>query len=201
MAQRVDDHAVTEALKIGARARELREKRRYTLQDMSAMTGLSKEELSQIETCETAPPVSSLLKMAKALDVGMGYFFQEKSASEDIALTRLSDRVRIARRPHHLKGEVTYIYEALETKKSDKQMEPFLVEFPPMDTSEMVFASHDGEEFLTLLEGKLEFRTQNRVEVLDPGDSIYFLSHISHSFRCLDEDKSAKAVVVVWSKA
>ncbi|MCL5405341.1 MAG: XRE family transcriptional regulator [Deltaproteobacteria bacterium] len=199
MAHGKDDRAVTDALRIGVRVRELREKHRYTLQDMAAKTGLSKEELSQIEDCETAPPVASLLKIAKALEVGMGYFFQEKSGSEEIALTRLSERVRIARRPHHHKGEVNYIYEALETKKSDKHMEPFLVEFPPMDTSEMVFVSHEGEEFLTLLEGKLEFRTQNRVEVLDPGDSIYFLSSISHSFRCLG-DRSAKAIAVVWSK-
>lgn len=199
MAHREEDHAAAAALKIGARVRELREQRRYTLQDMSAKTGLGKEELAHIETSETTPPVASLLKIAKALDVGMGYFFQETSESEEIAVTRLSERIRVARRPHHLKGEVDYIYEALETKKSDKHMEPFLVEFPPLDTSEMVFASHDGEEFLTLLEGRLEFRTQNRVEVLEPGDSIYFRSNISHSFRCL-EQKSAKAVVVVWSR-
>ncbi len=199
MAQWEGDRAVTEALRIGARVRELREKLRYTLQDMSAKTGLSKIELSQIEDCEFAPPVSSLLKIAGALEVGIGYFFQEKSESEEIAVTRLSERVRISRRSHHQKGEVNYVYEALETRKSDKHMEPFLVEFPPLDTSEMVFASHEGEEFLTLLEGKLEFRTPSRVEVLDPGDSIYFLSSISHSFRCLGE-KIAKAIVVVWNK-
>jgi quercetin dioxygenase-like cupin family protein len=78
-------------------------------------------------------------------------------------------------------------------------MEPFLVEFPNMETSEMVFVSHEGEEFLHLLEGRLEFRTTDRVEVLDPGDSIYFESDISHSFRCLSEPP-AKAIVVVWSK-
>ncbi len=200
MAQVESDRALTEILRIGARVRELREKHNFTLHDMAAKTGLSKQELSQIESCETNPPVSSLLKIAKALDVGMSWFFQEKTESAEISVTRLSERVKVSRRPHHRKGEVDYIYEALETRKSDKHMEPFLVEFPPLDTSEMVFASHDGEEFLTLLEGRLEFRSPNRVEVLDPGDSIYFLSSISHSFRCLG-DKSARAIVVVWSKA
>ena len=63
----------------------------------------------------------------------------------------------------------------------------------------MVFVSHDGEEFLHLLEGTLEFRSVDRVEVLEAGDSIYFESDLSHSLRCLGE-KSAKAVVVVWSR-
>ncbi|MFH0787806.1 MAG: cupin domain-containing protein, partial [Pseudomonadota bacterium] len=75
----------------------------------------------------------------------------------------------------------------------------FLVEFPILDTSELVFVSHEGEEFLHLLEGELEFRTVDRVEVLEPGDSIYFESDISHSFRCLSQ-VPAKAIVVVWSK-
>jgi len=36
------------------------------------------------------------------------------------------------------------------------------------------------------------------VEVLTPGDAIYFESEINHSFRALK--KKARAVVVVWSE-
>ena len=78
-------------------------------------------------------------------------------------------------------------------------MEPFMVEFPVQETNEMVFMSHSGEEFLYLLEGQLEFRSIDHVEVLNLGDSIYFASDISHSLRGLGE-KPAKAIVVVWSK-
>ena len=63
----------------------------------------------------------------------------------------------------------------------------------------MVFMSHEGEEFLYVLEGTLEFRTDDRTEVLEPGDSIYFESEINHSFRSLT-DKPVKAIVVVWTK-
>ena len=68
-----------------------------------------------------------------------------------------------------------------------------------MDRSDMIFTNHEGEEFLYLIEGTLEFRTDDRIEVLQPGDSLYFESDINHSCRSLDE-KPAKAVVVVWSK-
>lgn len=188
-----------EALKIGDKLRKLREQHRYTLQDMTAKTGLPKDLLSQIENDEAVPPVATLLKLAKSLNVSMSYFFQDKAGSDKIAVTRKQERSRIERRPHHQKGEVNYIYEALEVKKTDKHMEPFLVEFPLQDTSDMVFVSHEGEEFLHLLEGKLEFRTVDRVEILEAGDSIYFESDVSHSFRCLSTNP-ARAVVVVWSK-
>jgi len=78
-------------------------------------------------------------------------------------------------------------------------MEPFLVEFLPMETGDMVFMSHEGEEFHYVLEGKVEFRTDDRVEILYPGDSLYFESEINHSFRSL-EGKPAKVVACVWSR-
>jgi quercetin dioxygenase-like cupin family protein len=105
----------------------------------------------------------------------------------------------VEKRPHQEKGEVDYIYIALETKKTNKSMEPFLVEFPIRDTEDMVFNSHEGEEFLYVTEGSVEFRTVDRVETLEAGDSIYFESDISHSFRCLSE-APAKALAVIWSK-
>jgi len=186
------------ALKIGSKVRELRQKKHYTLQDVAAKTGLSKPFISQIENDHVVPPVATLLKLARAFDVGLAYFFQDEIGIDRIAITRRDERVRVERRPHHRKGEVNYIYEALDTKKSNKHMEPFLVEFPVQDTSEMIFMNHEGEEFLHVLEGTLEFRSIDRVEVLQPGDSIYFESELSHSFRCLGE-KPARAIVVVWS--
>jgi len=199
MAEIQDDGTALEALRIGIKIRELREKRRYTLHDMTAKTGLAKDLLAQIESGEFIPPIATLMKLASALGVGMTYFFKDEAGSEKIAVTRAHEHVRMKRRPHHREGEVNYIYEALETRKANKHMEPFLVEFPVQDTSEMVFVSHQGEEFLHLLEGQLEFRSIDHVEVLNSGDSIYFESDLSHSFRCLGE-KSAKAIVVVWSK-
>ena len=187
------------ALNLGSKVRELRLQKRYTLQDVAAKTGLSKPFLSQIENDHVVPPVATLLKLARALNVGLAYFFQDEAGIDKITVTRRHERVRVEKRPHHRKGEVDYVYEALDTKKANKQMEPFMVEFPVQESSEMVFMNHEGEEFLHVLEGKLEFRSVDRVEVLGAGDSIYFESDLSHSFRCLGEEPT-KAIVVVWNK-
>lgn len=187
------------ALQIGSKIRDLRERHRYTLQDLSAKTRLSKALLSQIENDRVIPPIATLLRLAKALNVGLSYFFQDEVKGETVYITRLKERIRVDRRVHHHEGEVDYVYEALETKKHDKHMEPFYVEFPVLEAGEMVFTSHEGEEFVYVMEGILEFRTADRVERLYPGDCIYFDSSYGHSFRSL-EDSPAKAVVVVWHK-
>lgn len=195
---RDDIYLDVKALQLGSKIRELRLKKNYTLQDVAAKTGLSKPFLSQIENDHVVPPVATLLRLARAFNVNLAHFFQDEVGSDKIAITRHNERIRVEKRPHHRKGEVNYVYETLETKKTNKQMEPFLVEFPVQDSSEMVFMNHDGEEFLHVLEGTLEFRSVSRVEVLESGDSIYFESDLSHSFRCLGE-KAARAIVVVWS--
>ena len=190
---------VNEGAVIGAAVKALREKKRLTVNDVAAKTGLSKTLLTQIEDGETIPPVATLLKLAGSFNVGMAAFFESGTEPETVSVTRKGERVRIKKRPHHHEGEVDYVYESLETKKPDKHMEPFLVEFMPMETTDMVFTSHKGEEFLYLLTGKLEFRSDERVEVLQPGDSIYFESERNHSFRSLD-GKPARGIVVVWAK-
>jgi len=190
---------VVDEFKIGSKLRELRQAKNYTLQDLVTKTGISKSVLTEIESGDVIPPVATLLKLGKALNVGMAYFFEDEPVSEKISVTRSGERIRLERRPHHHEGEVDYIYETLEAKKADKHMEPLLVEFQPMDISDMVFVNHEGEEFLYVLEETLEFRTDDRMEVLNPGDSIYFESDINHSFRSLT-DKPAKAIVVVWAK-
>jgi len=186
-------------LAIGRKVQELREKRQLTIMDLAAKTGLAKSVLAEIEAGELIPPVAVLLKLAKAMNVGMAYFFQDTTVTDKVSVTRKDQRIRIRRRPHHHEGEVDYIYESLETKKPDKHMEPLFVEFQPMETGDMIFSTHEGEEFVYLLEGKLEFRTHERTEVLTPGDAVYFESDIGHAFRGLD-NKAAKAIVVVWNR-
>ncbi|MCX7823166.1 MAG: XRE family transcriptional regulator [Syntrophobacterales bacterium] len=187
------------ALQIGNKIRELREKKRYTLQELSSKTGLSKALLSQIENNRVIPPIATLLRLAKALDVSLSYFFQDEVRGQSVYVTRANERLRVDRRQHHKEGEVNYVYEALETKKHDKHMEPFYVEFPFMDVEEMVFTSHEGEEFVYVLGGTIEFRTANTVIILSTGDSLYFDASQGHAFRSVDEN-TAKAVIVVWNK-
>ena len=190
---------VVEGFRISHRLKDLRHNRHITLLDLASKTGLEKSLLSEIEKGAVVPPVATLLKLAKALNVGMASFFEDVAVSASVSVTRRGEGVLIKRRPHHREGEVDYVYKSLETKKPEKHMEPFLVEFMPMEIADMVFSNHEGEEFHYVLEGKVEFRTDDSVEVLESGDSIYFESGQNHSFRSLGK-KSSKVIAVVWTK-
>jgi transcriptional regulator with XRE-family HTH domain len=184
------------ALNLGKKIRNLRKQRGLTLQAVSDMTGLSKPLLSQVENNLAAPPIATLIKISTALGVKISHFFQDHALEERIALVRKDERYGVKKLSHHDRAtEIGYRYESLAYPMLEKQMEPFIAEFEVRDESELLYNNHRGEEFLFLLEGRLEFRSPGRTCVLEVGDSLYFDSGISHAFRGIDG--VARAVVVV----
>lgn len=183
-------------LHIGKKIRDLRKKAGFVLQDLSNRTGLSKSLLSQIEKEVVSPPIATLLKISKALGVNISFFFQNDDSEKRVILVR-SNESKVIDSRYFGREESGYYYEALAYKKSKKYMEPFLVEFKRKRAEKLSYFSHDGEEFIYLLEGVLEFRTEDQQYVLYPGDSLYFESSIPHAYRAL-ERKNARALTVVY---
>lgn len=194
-----DVASADDRLKIGSKIRDLREKKNVPLKDLASKTDLTTSVLNKIEKDEVVPPLGTLLRLSKALDVSMAAFFEDEVAVEKIFMTRSGERIKVKGRPRHQEGEIDYFYESLEPKNPNKHIEPFLVEFQPMEAADVLFLSHEGEEFHFVLEGKVEFRTDDRVEILEAGDSLFFESDMNHGFRSLTE-KPARVLVVVWSR-
>ncbi len=188
-----------EALNLGNKIRGLRRKKTLTLQNVSDLSGLSKSLLSQIENSFTAPPIATLLKISRALEVKIGYFFQDPPLSSRIAVVRSKDRKKTV--PLHSRAngtKVGYQYESLAYPMAEKNMEPFMIEIEPRKHEDMIFYHHRGEEFLFVLEGRMEFRGADRVIRLDSLDCLYFDSSIPHALRGLD-GKPAKAIGVIYT--
>lgn len=186
-------------LKLGEKIKDLRLSKRYTLRQVSGKTGLSIALLSQIENNAVSPPVATLLRIARALDVNLGYFFREEESKERAVVVRKDERKRVFRRRHAQHGEGGYTYEALAYTKNAKHMEPFLVEFEPKKKEEVAYLNHQGEEFLFLFRGRLAFHYNQEEIILEAGDSLYFDAGMPHAFRAL-RGKKAQAIVVVYSE-
>jgi transcriptional regulator with XRE-family HTH domain len=181
-------------LDIGAQVRNLRIHRQMTLQDLSQLAGLSKPNLSQIENNLVTPPIATLLKIATALGVPIGHFFQKSSQDSSVVVVRKEDRYGIAKGPHI--SHIGYQYEPLAYPKVEKNMEPFIVHMEAREAEDIVYNNHRGEEFLFVLSGLLEFRSGDTVVQLTEGDSLYFDSSQPHGYRGVDGP--AMTLVVIY---
>jgi transcriptional regulator with XRE-family HTH domain len=193
-----DIKAEVKELNIGGKIKELRIKRGMTLQHMAEMTGLSTPLLSQVENEVVAPPIATLLKISRSLEVPIAHFFQGETSAQKAVVVKSQQRKRITRHGYKGKSRSGYVYESLAYPRLDKKMEPFLVEFEVRARKDTNFFNHKGEEFGFVLEGKLELQIDEEIHELDAGDAYYFDSSLPHAFRALGS-QPARAVCVVYS--
>jgi len=186
-------------LNLGQKIKTLRQRKGLSLQQMADKTNLSVPLLSQIESEVVAPPVATLLKISKALNVNIGYFFQEEESGKRAVIVRKNERKQVFRRIHEDPSKIGYYYESLAYPKADKHMEPFQVQFEVKKKEDLIFFNHKGEEFVFVLEGQLEFNYENETFILEPGDSLYFDSSLPHAFRAAGK-KSALAIDVIYAE-
>ena len=186
-------------MKLGEKVRGLRQEQRLTLQALADITGLSKPLLSQIENDQVTPPIATLLKIAKGLKVGIHFFFEEAGDRQKFVLTRGEQSIGSQRRPGKDAVQGGYMYRPLAPGMRQKKVEPFLVEFEQRAWDSSLFYSHEGVEFLYLLDGELEFHYAEEVMRLLPGDSIYYESSEPHGYVSVGEIR-ARAVAVLYTK-
>ncbi len=182
---------------VGARVRKVRENRSLSLEDISQRTGLEVSLLEEIEKGEIAPPLGTVIKLAKALDMKIGYFV---SGEENKACTivRRDDR-KVISRYDSLKGKrYGYEYVSLAPHKKDRHMEPFLITLKPSETEEER-STHDGQEFIYVLTGAMEVRLEEGTHILEPGDSIYYDSTAPHLVKCHGQ-RETKILAVLFAE-
>jgi transcriptional regulator with XRE-family HTH domain len=183
--------------RLGRRVSELRSARGYTQDRLASETGFTKGYLSKIENSKVIPPIGTLVKIAQALHTDLADLLGAESSAErndGICVVRSWEREPVVRGG----SSFGYDYVALAHKKRHKHMDPFIMVFPSNLDKDVRF-EHEGEEFLYVIEGEVEFSFitdgRERQWVLSPGDSVYFDSRIPHRGRSLKGESRALVVI------
>ncbi len=184
--------------KVGQRIKELRVAKGLSLEDVVAKSGIAETTLAGIERHLISPPLGTLVCLAKVLEVSVGDFFGE-TGDAAYCIVRSGDRKTVSRFNSSNGKTSGYSYEALGQQKKKRQMEPFLVTLSPTEVRQVEPNQHIGEEFLFVLEGKVEVRLLDHTDILDPGDSIYYDSTMPHIVACHGE-QPATILAVIYAK-
>ena len=121
---------------LGSKLRAVRRSRGKTMQEIASAAGLSVGFVSQVERGIAVPSISSLRKLAAALEQPVGNFLEVSSQSSQ--LTRSSERL-----PFTL-GQNALTYERLSHSFGGSKLTALLIHEPPGHRTEPV--SHEGEE-------------------------------------------------------
>ncbi len=173
-------------MNLGKKIKELREKKSLTMKRLSELVQCTPSLISQLEKGKADPSISTLKKIAEALNANIVDFFSFET-SEDEVVTRCDKRV-VMQMPRW-DARIQSLIRAIGKKK----MQPFYTVIKPGGGSHGLY-SHNGEEFGIVLRGELELTLEGKAYKVGKNDSFYFSSQIPHDWN----NNSTEDVEVVW---
>jgi electron transfer flavoprotein alpha subunit len=175
-----------EEVSFGAKIQRIRKSRDWTVEALAKATGQTPEFLTLVESDKMSPPVSFLLGLAGALGVDPGTFL---SREEQTA-------IRDQRAQAFIKRTKSYSYETLTPGAEESHLRAFMVTIESHHAHKPVEYRHEGEEFIFVMEGDLEFVLGGKPHVLKKGESIHFNSDIPHKLKSLSNEPTRCLVML-----
>ncbi len=175
---------------VGINIKRLRESKGLSLRKLAIKLEVSASFISQIETGKASPSLSTLKNIADILNTTISLLMGEEIIYSKDPVLKLNERKNI-------KNIGTGITMHLLTPSDPtKQMEPLLFKLKENASSGEMQYKHFGQEFVLILKGSIEITLNIKKHVLKKGDTLYFNSHIPHSFRNVSKGVSEALWVV-----
>ena len=176
------------------RIRELREIEGLTVVEMAAKTGVSEAEYLACENGESDLNFAFIYRCASAFNVDVTDIIEGKSPTlKSYTLTRSGQGQRIEE-AHGM------TYFNLASAFRNRIAEPLYVcsrYSEKAQTGDIELTTHDGQECDIVLSGHLKIQIGSHIEVLGPGDSIYYDSSTPHGMIAVEgEDCRFYAIVL-----
>ena len=178
---------------IGEKIKKLRSINNISLEKLAQTSGLSIQQLTELENGTHAANLATLINVAKGLGVRTGTLLDDDTSTNPV-ICRFSDRLKTTRYSDQNAVEHFDFY-GLATHKADRHMEPFIVKIS--DVPEKTPSAHEGEEFIYVLEGTLNVSYGKENFVLEKGDSIYYDSIVPHAL--FAKNTTAKILAVIYT--
>jgi transcriptional regulator with XRE-family HTH domain len=183
---------------VGSRIKSLRESKNITPAQVAERSGLTLDQLDGIEDDRYLPSLSPLIKIARALGVRLGTFLDDSDNLGPVICRKDNQPKGISFSSETANSHNNLNFFALAKSKAGRHMEPFLVDIDSASDSEYQLSSHEGEEFIYVLEGTIEVTYGKNKFVVNSGESIYYDSIVEHNVHAADQS-GAKILAVVYT--
>ena len=181
--------------KVGPRIAKYMAHNDISIEVLAERTGLSQALLAAIRDDEVYPSLGPLVKIARALGVRLGTFLDDQGGADPL-IVRLDERRKALSTLRAKDRPVETRFYSLGQGKADRHMEPFFVELLPESARDVELSSHEGEEFIVVVQGRVDVVHGKETHVLEVGDSIYYNSIVPHHVGCVGDTPAAIYAVV-----
>lgn len=179
-------------VELAQRIKARRLERRLTIEDVAAQAGLTRSWLSKVENFRVTPSLPALGKIAVVLDISVSELVEGLDERPALVIVRKDER-KIVQRDQSAQNKS--VYESLAHSRMNRSMDPFLITIPGGVSREKAM-DHEGEEFLHVQSGSIQFEYDGEIVSLRAGDSLYFDANVPH--RLINPNKRPAEVLSVF---
>lgn len=165
---------------VGERIRQRRKELGYSLRKLGARTNLTASFLSQVENQLCSPSLSSLQRIATALEVPMFAFLENSQPPSPV--------IRVNERPKLETCDPEICYELLSRNLGGQVMALF-IHVQPGGRQVAERLSKPTDEVMYVVSGRLSITIENQTHALAPGDSISYEGRSLREFSALDDEE------------
>ena len=183
---------------VGEKIKSLRESRSISMEDLAQRSGLALEQIERIEGNIDLPSLAPLIKIARVLGVRLGTFLDDQDETGPAICRKAEAGDSISFSNNAIQSRKHMEYHSLAKAKTDRHMEPFIIDVHATDDIDFVLSSHEGEEFIFVMEGVMEVCYGKNTYLLEAGDSIYYDSIVPHHVHGY-QGQAAKILAVVYT--
>lgn len=172
----IDEDARLEKI-VGHRVRQYRIAAGLTAAELAVRAGLSPAMISRIESASISSSLTTIHRLATALEVPVASLFRGVDAPHSAIVVRAGRGAPVARAG----SSDGHLYWALGSLLSTvgPSIEPVMVELNAAAESFPLY-EHAGIEFLYMVAGSMEFVHGDERHVLEPGDSVLLDAEAPH---------------------
>jgi transcriptional regulator with XRE-family HTH domain len=182
---------------IGKKISALRTLKKIEPEDLAQRAGLSLKQLNLIEAGSSIPSLGVLIRVTRALGIRIGTLLDDtiKDGPAVIRSDEYRSTLSFSTSENENREHLTFF--SLAPNKASRHMEPFIIDIIPDEKSEPLKSSHEGEEFIYVLEGNVTVYYGNDIIELEKGDSMYLDSIVNHLVTTKTDNARILAIVYV----
>ena len=177
---------------VSERVRVLRQQQGWSLEELSAASGVSRSMLSQIERNEANPTLAVTCKIAQAFSMSLAEFVEVPGASLGISVIRGDD-------PAHLfRSDRDSEIRTLSPLHLEKDVEFYQVRLKPGGALRSAPHFQGTREFLTVEQGRVRIESGEDIAELNRGDSGSYRADVPHALCNIGKGESTVFLVVIY---
>ncbi len=177
---------------LGARVKQLRAERGWSLEALANASGVSRSMLSEIEREQANPTLAVTLRIAGAFGMELGELLQMPSATSRVVVIRSNDHT------YHYRSEKDIRIRTLSPLHLEKDVEFYEVRLQPGGALRSAAHFEGTREFLTVTKGEVGVESGGDAEELQVGDSASYRADVAHAIVNRGRGEAVAFLLVIY---